>query len=394
MSQIFPRLKSFRRALTVLLGALGTAALLASAGSISHFRIASAASPEQPTDATASASTPAEGAAMQGAEEMDHSQMDHSGMDHAAMGHDHAMTPEQMKELREKIPLYAVYTDEQIMANMARMPPDWWEDLSAAGVKGKVGLLILGHGYSQGGNEQFKEKISPLGTQYPTTVAPGMAMMSGSHIQKALDALTKVHGVKTVVVVPVEPGDDTSLIGQWKYILGMADEAPYLTVPRVQTSARLVMTRSPSTDPRMATILRDHALEVAGDPAKTRVVIVSHGPETVAANPDEIRRLLTHAAAIKSSSQFTDVQVLSLQDDAIPEVRAANKAVLRAMIIDAKNNGEDVVIVPMILTRGGFHARLQKDLEGLDYTFANRGLIEHPAFQDWIAAAVKAAAKG
>jgi len=315
-------------------------------------------------------------------------------MDHSAMGHDdHAMTPEQMKELRTKIPLYAVFTDEQIMANMGRMPPDWWEDLSADGVKGKVGLLVLGHGYSRGGNEQFREKIAPLGKQYPTTVAPGMAMMSGNHIQKALDTLTNEHGVKTVVVVPVEPGDDTSLIGQWKYILGMADEAPYLTVPRVKTDARLVMTKSPSTDPRIATILRDHALEVAKDPAKARLVIVSHGPETVAANPDEIRRLLTSAEAIKASSRFTDVQVLSLQDDAIPEVRAANKAVLRAMIIDARNNGEDVVIVPMILTRGGFHTRLQKDLEGLDYTFADRGLIEHPAFQEWIAAAVKSATK-
>lgn len=390
MSQTFPKLKSLRSVLSLLLASLCGAALFAiGAGSISHVRTANAADADQATDAVASASTPApapaEGGAMKNMQGME-------GMDHSAMGHDdHAMTPEQMKELREKIPLYAVFTDDQIMANMGRMPPDWWEDMSAKGIKGKVGLLVLGHGYSRGGNEQFREMIAPLGKQYPTTVAPGMAMMSGNHIQKALDTLTKEHGVKTVVVVPVEPGDDTSLIGQWKYILGMADEAPYLTVPRVKTDARLIMTKSPSTDPRMATILRDHALEVAKDPAKSRLVIVSHGPETVAANPGEIQRLLTSAEAIKASSKFTDVQVLSLQDDAIPEVRAANKAVLRAMIIDAKNSGEDVVIVPMILTRGGFHTRLQKDLEGLDYTFADRGLIEHPAFQEWIAAAVKSA---
>lgn len=398
MSQIFPGLKARRPVLTVLLAALCAAALLAiGAGGISHVPAAMAADAAPATDATAGASAPAGGGGMEG---MDHSKMDHSKpgqgqMDHAAMGHgDHAMTPEQMKELREKIPLYAVYTDEQIMANMARMPPDWWEDLSAAGIKGKVGLLVLGHGYSGGGNEQFKEKLAPLGKEYPTTVAPGMAMMSGNHIQKALDTLTNEHGVQTVVVVPVEPGDDSSLIGQWKYILGMADEAPYLTVPRVQTKARLVMTKSPAADPRTATILRDHALEVTKDPAKTRVIIVSHGPETVAANPGEIQLLLKHADTIRASSKFTDVQVLSLQDDAIPEVRAANKAVLRAMIIDAKNSGEDVVIVPMILTKGGFHTRLKKDLDGLDYTFADRGLIEHPAFREWITASVKAAIKG
>jgi hypothetical protein len=396
MSHAFPSLNALRTALTVLLAGLGgTALVVLGTGTIRDARAASAAAGYQGTDTTASASTSAGGGGMenmQGAK--DAGGADHSQMDHAAMGHDHAMTPEQMKELREKIPLYAVFTDEQIVANMGRMPPDWWEDLSAAGVKGKVGLLVLGHGYSRGGNEQFKEKLAPLGKLYPTAVAPGMAMMSGNHIQKALDTLTNEHGVKTVVVVPVEPGDETSLIGQWKFILGMADEAPYLTVPRVKTDARLVMTKSPSTDPRMATILRDHAVEVAKDPAKSRLVIVSHGPETVAANPGEIQRLLTHADAIKGSSKFADVQVLSLQDDAIPEVRAANKAVLRAMIIDAKNNGEDVIIVPMILTRGGFHARLQKDLEGLDYKFADRGLIEHPAFQEWIAAAVKGATRG
>jgi hypothetical protein len=391
MSQIFPGLKALRPVLTMLLAALCGAALLAiSAGGIGHVPAAMAAD----TDATAGASESAPAPAAGGTEEVDHSKMDHSKMDHAAMGHGHDMTPEQMKELREKVPLYAVFTDEQIMANMARMPPDWWEDLSAAGIKGKVGLLVLGHGYSGGGNEQFKEKLAPLGRQYPTTVAPGMAMMSGDHIQKALDTLTNEHGVKTVVVVPVEPGDDSSLIGQWKYILGMADEATYVTVPRVKTNARLVMTKSPAADPRTAVILRDHALEVTKDPAKTRVIIVSHGPETVAANPGEIQLLLKHAEDIKASSKFTDVQVLSLQDDAIPEVRAANKAVLRAMIIDAKNSGKDAVIVPLILTRGGFHARLKKDLEGVDYTFADRGLIEHPAFQEWITASVKAALKG
>jgi hypothetical protein len=84
--------------------------------------------------------------------------VDHSAMDHAAMGHgDHQMTPEQMVELREKIPLYAVFTDDQIMENMSRMPPDWWEVLSPPEVDGKVGVLGLGHGYTQGGNEQFKD---------------------------------------------------------------------------------------------------------------------------------------------------------------------------------------------------------------------------------------------
>ena len=45
----------------------------------------------------------------------------------------------------------------------------------------------------------------------------------------------------------------------------------------------------------------------------------------------------------------------------------------------------------MMLTKGGFHARLQKDLDGLNYKFANKGLIEHPLFQEWINDTVKQA---
>jgi hypothetical protein len=61
------------------------------------------------------------------------------------------------------------------------------------------------------------------------------------------------------------------------------------------------------------------------------------------------------------------------------------------MVKEATDDGREVVIVPLILTRGGFHARLQKDLTGLTYNFANRGLIEHQLFQEWIIARVNEA---
>ena len=345
---------------------------------------------EQPPTA---ADQPAESPPAEADKGMDPSAMDHSAMDHAAMDHgDHQMTPEQFTELREKIPLYAIYTDEQIMENMGRMPPDWWEVLSPADVQGKVGVLALGHGYTMGGNEQFKEKVTPISKEYPTAVAPGMAMMSASHIQKAVDALTEEHGVQTIVAVPMEIGEETSLYRQWQYIFGLRDEAPYLSVEPVQTEAEIVFTKSPATNPLMADIMRDYALAEVTDPSTARVVIVSHGPETAEENVLEMSILTSQAERIVESSDFGDVQVLSIQDDAVPETRAANKARLRGMIEEASESGREVVVVPMLLTRGGFHARLQKDLDGLDYNFANRGLIEHPAFQVWISEQVSNAA--
>jgi sirohydrochlorin ferrochelatase len=322
---------------------------------------------------------------------MDHSAMDHQAMDHQAMDHGHMLTPEQFTELREKIPLYKVLSDDKIMENMGRMPPDFWGLISSKDMQGDVGVLALGHGYSLGGNEQFENYAGPISKVHPTAVAPGMAMMSSSHIQQAIDELTSKHGVRTIVVVPMEPGDDTSLIRQWKYIFGLREAAPYLSVPRIRTDAKVVFARSPASDPRIGRIMGDYAVETSANPGKDRLILVSHGPERPENNPAELAVLEKHAATIREASTFEDIKVLSVEDDAVPEIRAARIAELRGMIKEATDQGREVVIVPMILTKGGFHARLQKDLAGLDYRFANKGLIEHPAFQEWISATVREA---
>ncbi len=345
------------------------------------------ATPAKP-DAVAAASAPMEG--MEGkTDKSGMDGMDHGEMDHAAMGH--SMTPEQMTELREKIPLYKVFTDEQMMENMGRMPPDFWGLVSSKDMQGSIGVLALGHGYSLGGNEQFENFVRPISKVRPTAMAPGMAMMSASHIQQAVDELTTNHGVKTIVVVPMEPGDDTSLIHQWQYIFGLRPEAPYVSVTRVKTDAKIIFTKSPAADPLIAKIMGDHGLEVSANPAKDRLILVSHGPEKPEDNPAELALLEKHADYIRANSKFKDVKVVSVEDDAVPEIRAARIADLRRYVKEARDEGREAVIVPMILTKGGFHARLQKDLAGFDFKFANRGLIEHPAFQEWLSATVQKA---
>ena len=59
----------------------------------------------------------------------------------------HQMTDEQFAELREKVPLYREFTDEQIMENMGRMGPNFHVYLSDAEMSGNIGVLALGHGY-------------------------------------------------------------------------------------------------------------------------------------------------------------------------------------------------------------------------------------------------------
>ena len=146
------------------------------------------------------------------------------------MDHDHMMTPEQMTELREKVPLYAVSdrrTDHgEHGAHAAGFlgPHQQPKDM-----QGDIGVLALGP-WLQAGRQRAVRKLRRAHIEgIPHGGGAGMAMMSSSHIQKAIDELTSKHGVKTIVVVPMEPGDDTSLVRQWKYIFGLRDDAPYLS---------------------------------------------------------------------------------------------------------------------------------------------------------------------
>jgi sirohydrochlorin ferrochelatase len=141
----------------------------------------------------------------------------------------------------------------------------------------------------------------------------------------------------------------------------------------------------------MATIMKDYGVAASAHPGQDRLILVSHGPERPENNPAELALLEKHAAAIRRSSNFKDIKVVSIEDDAVPPVRAAHVTELRGFIQEATDQGRAVVIVPMILTKGGFNARLQKDLAGLDFTFANKGIIEHPLFQEWITDTLRAA---
>ena len=168
--------------------------------------------------------------------------------------HHHNMTAEQLAELREKVPLYREMTDEQIAENMMGMGPAVEEYLSEPVLSGKVGILTLGHGFGPEGDAIFRTAHNEIATKHPTAMALGMAMMSSSHIQVAVDKLTSA-GAETILVVPVTTLKSGKLIGQWRYIFGEQAEAPWMSVPLVETDARVVFGPTPSDDPVISRLL-------------------------------------------------------------------------------------------------------------------------------------------
>lgn len=302
----------------------------------------------------------------------------------------HRMTDEQFAELREKVPLYREFTDQQIMDNMANMGPGLHVYLSDAAMAGNIGVLALGHGYGPSGNEMFKRAYVPTADKYPTAVAFGMAMMSSEHIQTAVDELTAA-GAETVVVMPVTTLKSGGLIGQWRYIFGLQDDAPWMSVARVQSNARIVFGPTPTTDPLISAILVDHANELSRDPANEVIALIAHGPEGAEENALELAILEQHAAVIREGGAFAEVRGFTLQDDAPSAVRQANINRIREWVQTAVDRDQRVIVLTTLPVKGGVQKKIRRDLKGLDYDLSEKGVVENALFSEWIDAVIASA---
>lgn len=335
------------------------------------------------------------------AEQMDHSQhvqpdahsQHDSGRDalgRRLYGMKHQMDPALMKELREKVPLYRGYTDAQINLSMEQMGAEYSWYISPPQLRGEQGLLILLHGFRERGDKMFRDEIQPLGEVFPTALGIGMSMMMSDHIRLAIEDL-EAAGAKEIVVVPVVSSSNNEMYRQWLYILGQRDKAEYSTVPQVKTNAKLRFVSPPGDDPLIAEIMLDYAMEISTDPRNEVVIIAAHGPTAAEDNEKDLKILESLARIVKEDGDFADVKAITLQDDAPPEVRAANVQKLRGMVESAQKDGKRVLIVTNLIGARTIQAKLRDDLKGLDYTFNAKGIVQHDNFVKWLGESVRTA---
>ncbi len=307
-------------------------------------------------------------------------------------GHHH-MTQEQFAQLRARVRQYEHMSDEQIVEAMTHMMPDSDTYLSAKSVRGPVGVLGLGHGYAGDGNAQFEAGFANVARVHPTAVGLGMVMMDSANIQNAVNEL-EAAGARTIVVLPSEVGHASSLVRQWEYIFGLRDESAYLDVPRVKTDAKIVMAQTPTTSPLVGRILADHIRSVSKDPKNEVALLITHGDTDPAVNAVEMENLAQKAPIVKELTGISMVHWETLQDDSPPDVRKANVERIRGWIAKQSATGRTVIVAPVLMTAGGVVTKkIRRDLDGLDYTLADKGIIAHPLFNQWVNETVAAEAK-
>ena len=87
---------------------------------------------------------------------------------------------------------------------------------------------------------------------------------------------------------------------------------------------------------------------------------------------------------MQAASEFAEVKAFTLQDDAPTAIRSANIDSLRAYIGVSASGGKRVIVLTNLLVKGSVHAKIVRDLEGMNYVFNQKGLMRHPRFSDWV----------
>jgi hypothetical protein len=307
----------------------------------------------------------------------------------------HEMTPEMREALRKKVALYRGFTDRELDMNMSAMGPDYEWYVSDPKVKGDTGVLVLTHGVGENSDRLIRDAYLPMAKKTPVAIGFGMSMMDSSHLQSAVDDL-RAHGARRIILV--DEGTTTkynSLTRHWQYIFGMYPESSYMDVPKINApGVEFVWAGHFNDHPLITEMLYDSARSVSTDPANEVLIIVGHGPEDSADNGPDLKILQAHVDRLKARKTFADVRIINLQDDAIVPVRESNVRKLRSWIQQATKSGRKVIVVPIAAASFGVQQHIKTDLRGLQYTFAEKGLVENPRFIEWVDSVIKTAQNG
>ena len=254
-------------------------------------------------------------------------------------------------------------------------------------------MLVLSHGVSEAGDRIMTDSMRAIAGEYPTAIGYGMAMMTSSHMQAAIDDL-EAAGARTIVLVQTTSTVHNSMTRQWEYILGRRDESSYLTVKPVETGAKLVFAPHMDDHPLIAGILSDHALEISTDPDNEALFLVAHGPEDDFDNVLDLPVIESLAEQVKAATGISEVRAINLQDDAIPPVREGNVRQLKRWMQQAQRKGKKLIVVSPASSADGLQHHIKQDLMGLDYTFNEKGLSQHPNFTEWVVTTVRQTISG
>lgn len=278
----------------------------------------------------------------------------------------------------------------------------------AAPAPAPYGIILMAHGGDASWNKEIETLRSRVNAKVPTEAALGMA--DPKTLQAAVDLLEN-RGVKRIVAVPLYVHSRSEVLDQTRYALGLADKPSEVlraglermaaahahhmpgghghsmefSTVRVKAKEPIAMSRALDDHELVGRILNERAKALAGKAEKAHLVLVAHGPVDDSAVPVWEASMMSLCSMASKGGRFVDCATALLRDDAAPEIRAAAVADLREKVSRAKEGrAGPVVVVPLLIARGGIERKIPKDLAGLDYAWDGKTLMPHAGFDAWV----------
>jgi len=273
---------------------------------------------------------------------------------------------------------------------------------AAPTAEGTVGTIVVAHGSDAAWNAPVLEIARMAPTGGPTEVA----LLMGDHVaeHRFQDAAARLvaRGAERIVVVPLLASSHSGHFDQIRWLAGGLEELDdammhhlhMAGIHRPDVDVPLALAPALDASMEIATILAERALAQAEDPSQQALYIVGHGPNSADDHAGWMQNLRLVADSVAALTGFRDVKLGLVRDDAPDAVRAEAVRSIREMIeLQHALTTRDVVVVPILISKGYVTQKLRGDLTGLPVVFDGEGLLPHPALADWIARRVREAEK-
>ena len=262
-----------------------------------------------------------------------------------------------------------------------------------------VGVLILAHG----GDASWDAEIGKIKAELAkrgSAVEVALGMADSAAIQKAADAL-QARKVKRIVVVPLFICSVSEVMDQNNYLFGLRDKPSEALMAaahghmnmmggmdKIKLKVPFEMKPALDDSPLVTEILADRVRAMSRDPRREAVLLVAHGPVSDAYNQKWLAMMRVHADRLKQQLGLAAADVASLRDDAASDVRAQAVDQMRGAVRRLEREGK-VLVVPLLLAKGGIEQKIPKDLEGTFFTWRGDTLAPHPKLVDWVVQTVE-----
>ncbi len=278
------------------------------------------------------------------------------------------------------------------------------------------GILFIAHGTMDhsGGNEHFSGSCTPhhyspweqyvlstLGSikkEVPKNFEVAFGMWESRCFDEAIDRLeakliSQGSSLDHLIVFPLFISSHSEVIEMQKYIFKKRPDL-VLPIPGVyptKFNGSINYMNALDYDPQVSLILSNrfhhlvHLAKARGfNNKQMELVLIMHGPVDEKANVEWIKMGERYVKDVNYLFPVAATHVISLRDDASPEVRDRMTKELQNKVRIASENGKVALLLPLLISKGGIEGGILERVRGLDFIWSGHTLFPDAKLQDVI----------